>query len=317
MMKRILLPALIGLCAALHLHPNGNTDKIAKIEAQQTENKNTHSIEIPHGAELGDFFSVKFAAQKGIERAWITIFNIEKKNVQTVKAFPVNAEKTEWAAVAAAAVWWNPGEWEIKAEAVINNALIEEARAFYVIKKEFKEIVMHLNAKNTAIIHKKSPEKDAQRNRLNTVLKTQDQQARLFNGPFVLPFEITRISSGFAEKRTSKFSNGKTSESRHWGIDYPAPAGTAVKAPGSGKVVLAENRIVTGNTVVLEHLPGVYTLYYHLNKIHTKEGRFVNQGDLIAEVGSTGFSTGPHLHWELRINEIPANPDLLLKKTFF
>lgn len=315
-MIKKLLSLLLGFCTVFSLYAGGNTDTIAKIEPQ-TKNGKAYAIDIPDGAELGDFFSVKFTAQKSIERAWITIFNAEKKNVQTVKAFPINTEKTEWAAVAAAAVWWKPGQWEIKAEAVINNALLEEIKKIRIIKKEFKEIVMNLNAKNTAIIYKKSPEKDEQRNRLNTVLKTQDQQARLFNGPFVLPFQITRISSDFAEKRISKFSNGKTSESRHWGIDYPAPTGTAVKAPGNGKVVLAEKRIVTGWTLVLEHLPGVYTLYYHLNKIHVMQGSFVTQGALIAEVGTTGFSTGPHLHWELRINEIPANPALLLKKTFF
>ena len=138
-MIKKLLSLLLGFCTVFSLYAGGNTDTIAKIEPQ-TKNGKAYAIDIPDGAELGDFFSVKFTAQKSIERAWITIFNAEKKNVQTVKAFPINTEKTEWAAVAAAAVWWKPGEWEIKAEAIINNALLEEIKKFVSSKKNLKRL---------------------------------------------------------------------------------------------------------------------------------------------------------------------------------
>lgn len=284
---------------------------------KKQENKNVYSVELPKQVELGDFFSVKFSADNKIEKAWITIFNPEKKEVQKINAFSVNDEHKEMAAVAVAAVWWKLGKWEIKTSAVINGALFEETHFCNIAEKKFEEFVMHLNAKNTEIIHKKSPEKTKQSDKLNSILKMRNMESVFFKGPFKLPFAANRISSGFGEKRTSKFSNGKVSESRHWGIDYPAPVGTKIAAPGKGKIVLAEKRIVTGWTIVIEHLPGVYTLYYHLNKIYVKEGSFTEKGTPIGEIGTTGFSTGPHLHWELRINEIPADPNLLLTKPLY
>jgi murein DD-endopeptidase MepM/ murein hydrolase activator NlpD len=69
-------------------------------------------------------------------------------------------------------------------------------------------------------------------------------------------------------------------------------------------------RIVTGNSVVIEHLPGVYSLYYHLDKIEVKEGDIVEAGTLLGLSGATGLATGPHLHWEVRVNGENTDPDV-------
>jgi len=90
------------------------------------------------------------------------------------------------------------------------------------------------------------------------------------------------------------------------------PTGTPVAAAGAGKVVFAGDRIVTGLTVVLEHLPGVYSLYYHLNDIAVAEGDVVEQGTTVGGVGSTGLATGPHLHWEVRVSGVPVKPEPLV-----
>jgi murein DD-endopeptidase MepM/ murein hydrolase activator NlpD len=93
------------------------------------------------------------------------------------------------------------------------------------------------------------------------------------------------------------------------GLDLAAPVGTPVYSSGDGIVRMARNRIVTGETVVIEHLPGVYSLYYHLDEISVEEGEEIAVGAMIGTVGSTGLATGPHLHWEIRVAGVPVSPE--------
>jgi murein DD-endopeptidase MepM/ murein hydrolase activator NlpD len=71
---------------------------------------------------------------------------------------------------------------------------------------------------------------------------------------------------------------------------------------------------MTGNTIIIEMLPGLYSLYFHLSEIDVKQGDVVGQGDLIGKVGMTGFATGPHLHWEIDALGVPVDPDALTAK---
>lgn len=94
----------------------------------------------------------------------------------------------------------------------------------------------------------------------------------------------------------------------HAGIDIGAPTGTDVVAAGSGVVITAKYWGGYGNAVMIDHLNGYWTLYAHLSKIHVKEDQQVEVGQKIGEVGSTGQSTGPHLHFEVRKNSEPVDP---------
>ena len=126
---------------------------------------------------------------------------------------------------------------------------------------------------------------------------------------FHKPLKVLRISTPFGAKR---ILNGKK-KYIHWGVDFRGKRGTPVYASLSGKVVLARNFYLTGNTVVINHGLGLYTLYAHLNKILVKEGRFVKAGQEIGKVGSTGRSTGPHLHFGIYINGVRVDPMLAFK----
>ena len=75
---------------------------------------------------------------------------------------------------------------------------------------------------------------------------------------------------------------------------------------------MAETRITTGWSTVIEHLPGLYSLYYHQSKVNVKVGDIVKKGDLIGYSGATGLATGPHLHWEMRLNMEAVSPDFFL-----
>jgi murein DD-endopeptidase MepM/ murein hydrolase activator NlpD len=76
--------------------------------------------------------------------------------------------------------------------------------------------------------------------------------------------------------------------------------------------VFADLRILTGNTVIIEHLPGLFSVYYHMSEILVKTGDVVEQGALVGSVGMTGFATGPHLHWEVEAAGVAVDPDALV-----
>jgi murein DD-endopeptidase MepM/ murein hydrolase activator NlpD len=114
-----------------------------------------------------------------------------------------------------------------------------------------------------------------------------------------------RHSSPFGSRRT--YGNNPAL-SAHAGEDYSAAAGTPVYAPAAGKVVLAEPLFVRGNAIVLDHGRGVFTGYWHLSELAVEPGEAVETGQLIGKVGSTGLSTGAHLHWEMRVSGIAVDP---------
>jgi murein DD-endopeptidase MepM/ murein hydrolase activator NlpD len=96
--------------------------------------------------------------------------------------------------------------------------------------------------------------------------------------------------------------------SLHPGIDIGAGMGTPIKAAASGRVIVAAYSGGYGNLVVIDHGNGLATAYAHQSRIAVSVGQEVSQGQVIGYVGSTGFSTGPHLHFEVRVNGSPADP---------
>ncbi|HPS57013.1 MAG TPA: M23 family metallopeptidase [Spirochaetota bacterium] len=108
------------------------------------------------------------------------------------------------------------------------------------------------------------------------------------------------------DRLTSTF--GKRWNTFHEGIDIPAGKGTPIAAAGSGRVIVARFMDNYGLTVWLEHRDNIITRYCHASEILVKEGDIVTKGQVIANVGSTGNSTGNHLHFELRYGDFPMNP---------
>ena len=94
----------------------------------------------------------------------------------------------------------------------------------------------------------------------------------------------------------------------HEGADLAAPVGTPVRATNAGRVLVADFFPIKGGLVVLNHGGGVVSLYFHQSKILVGAGDWVARGDVIGEVGTTGRSTGPHLHWEMRVNGVSSDP---------
>ena len=125
----------------------------------------------------------------------------------------------------------------------------------------------------------------------------------LWDGEFRMPLKVITSAGNFGRRRVL---NGEA-RSPHGGVDLSAKAGTPVYSSQAGKVVLAENLYYSGNTVVIDHGYGIFTLYAHLSEIGVQAGEMVKSWEEIGKVGATGRVTGPHLHWGLTIDHARVN----------
>lgn len=208
----------------------------------------------------------------------------------------------------------SPGNYNIQIF-LESNVLTEKLTIPFLVKeKEFIAETIPLDPVNTAIKTDTSPQRMAQIDRLNTLLMTINTKAEKNLESFMLPVQSTRRTSFFGDRRIFSYSNGTSETSLHYGIDFGVPIGTDVFACGSGNVVMSEMRNTTGWTIVIEHLPGLYSLYYHLDELLVKNGDIVKKGEIIAQSGKTGLATGPHLHWEIRLLSEAVNPDYFVEK---
>lgn len=121
------------------------------------------------------------------------------------------------------------------------------------------------------------------------------------------PVDYARISSHFSLGRRHPILN---TIRNHKGTDYAAPKNTAIRAAGDGKVITAGRKGGFGTTLIIQHGQRYSTLYAHLNAFHksVRIGKQVKQGQIVGYVGSTGLATGPHLHYEFRVNGVAVNP---------
>jgi murein DD-endopeptidase MepM/ murein hydrolase activator NlpD len=135
------------------------------------------------------------------------------------------------------------------------------------------------------------------------------------------PFGPPRYQGAMARPRQAEVTgrygdqrvyNGKVSGA-HYGLDLDGPAGAPVQASADGLVVLARDCYMSGWTTVLWHGAGVYSVYLHQSKVEVQPGQQVTRGQRIGKVGSTGRSTGPHLHWGVKVDGLWVDPDSMAR----
>ncbi len=117
------------------------------------------------------------------------------------------------------------------------------------------------------------------------------------------------ITAPFGDRRTF---NGNT-QSQHYGIDLDGKTGAPIVAANDGTVVLIRDCYTSGNTVIVHHGAGLYSLYFHLSKFLVKEGAKVKRGQRLGLVGRTGRVTGPHLHWSMKVGDLYVDPASILR----
>jgi murein DD-endopeptidase MepM/ murein hydrolase activator NlpD len=133
-------------------------------------------------------------------------------------------------------------------------------------------------------------------------------ESELTPGVFAAPVPHRR-SSPFGSR---SIFNGVPRD-RHGGMDFASPAGAAIRAPAAGRVVLVDDLYWTGNTVVVDHGRGMYSILAHMSRTLVEEGQAVTRGARLGLVGATGRATGPHLHWSVRLGGTRVDPAAVLQ----
>ena len=214
----------------------------------------------------------------------------------------------------------------IKEKIIEFERILQEEKAALLVLKDTE---LDQKAAIEQLIDEKTKELQDTKNKINTsnaeLKKLQNEQKKLENeiasiekailargnskrvlsGGLIWPCPSShKVTSGFG-KRSAPTKGASTN---HQGIDISAPTGTKVVSAAKGEVVIAKYSYSAGNYVMIDHGSGVFTVYMHLSKISVKLGEEVSQGAKVGEVGSTGYATGPHLHFGVRKNGSYVNP---------
>lgn len=175
------------------------------------------------------------------------------------------------------------------------------------------EIILD-SVKQSIVSSENSAKREEETKFFNSLLSFKTQ-LRYFTLPFANPLEFMKIVSVFANSRIYKDTKGNILyTSTHLGVDLKASENTKVYAISTARVAFAGYSITRGNCVYLDHGFGLYSSYFHLNKIVVEEGRIIYAGELLGFSGSTGISTGPHLHLGASLNGFSIDPISLIEE---
>jgi len=250
------------------------------------------------------------ALQPG-ELVVLTVTTREPAGAVHVRAFDWDwpgfaADDHTWRAVVGIDLDVAPGAYAIQVRADSSSGVARHMETVTVSPKAFR--TRHLTVDNAFVNPPASVQpRIEQEAAVLAPLWRSSNLAPLWTGAFVAPVP-QEANSAFGTR--SVFN--RQARSPHGGADFPSPAGTPVKAPNGGLVVLAGDLYYTGGTVVIDHGLGLVSLFAHLSAIDVKAGDQVSAGTVVGKVGATGRVTGPHLHWTLRASGARVDPLSLL-----
>lgn len=197
----------------------------------------------------------------------------------------------------------------LKSAAGSHQLVVNDGRKldFQVGDKHYRE--QHIKLKNTRQVNPLAEDMV----RINRELAEQNKAYQIFspgqpsnlmfdkpvNGPLSSPFGLRRFFNG--EERNP-----------HSGLDFAVGAGTPIKAPAAGKVILIGNYFFNGNTVFVDHGQGLISMFCHMSKVDVKLGQSLPRGGIVGRVGATGRATGPHMHWNVSLNDTRVDPAIFI-----
>ena len=233
-----------------------------------------------------------------------------------LKAYAFNAGTTKnehiWVAMLGIPSYIEPGVYSIALIGEGGARELKYSAEVNVVNVNYIHEKIALSSSLTELRNRKDPLVKKQTKELIRILFKFDRNAVFNTGRFHNPVE-GRISAHFGDRRLYSYADGGTAQSIHNGIDFAVPVDTSIHACGDGRVVFANSRVITGKSVIIEHLPEVYSIYYHLSKIDVKKGQIVQRDEVIGKSGVSGLATGPHLHWEVRVSGVAVDPEVFLR----
>jgi len=260
--------------------------------AQSSQRSNSaFRLSIPEGPWFqGDIVQVSASSQHPIQEIQASFAN------HKISFFP-DSTRQQWNALVGIDMHTKPGRHIIRGTVGYHDhtsARFEES--LEILPKEFPEERVEVDEEYVTPSAENVKRAEAETRRLEALWKTSSP-VKLWQGNFIQPAK-GKVTSPFGARR---LLNDKPS-SPHSGVDLAASAGIPVMAANSGQVVVADELFFSGNTVVIDHGLGLYTIYAHGSKLLVKDGQAVKKGQVIGRVGSTGRTTGAHLHWGCRLH---------------
>ncbi len=227
--------------------------------------------------------------------------SLEQKGLRAV--FYPGAAPGTWNCLIGIDLDEKPGEKELPISLTLKNSARQSASiGFTVLKKDFPTQKLTLPPSKVTL-NPKNAARAARERKTVLNLFTSGEPDKLWSGAFIKPLG-GKTSTAFGLRR---IINGKV-KNPHTGIDLKARAGRPVAASAGGIVAYTGDHFFSGNSVFIDHGAGLFTMYFHLAEIKVKKGQKVAGGATIGTVGSTGRSTGPHLHWGVRVNNQRVDP---------
>lgn len=254
----------------------------------------------------------------------VVFFRVEARNGGTLRAlrfhdkpvlfFPGTGEDRVWHALVGIDAQVEPGVYELEVRSTTGPSSADGGRVMTarieVVAGEFQEEHLKLPAAMVDL-SPENLERVRKERALLDALWQRETPEKFWEGPFLAPVPGGKPGTPFGVRR---WINGQP-RSPHTGMDISAPEGTPILASNSGKVVLVAEHFFEGKAVCIDHGAGLYTMYFHLKEPRVREGERVRRGDVIGWVGSTGRSTGPHLHWGVRLAGARVDPAALMEAT--
>ena len=264
-------------------------------------------------AQPGDLVRMYFSSADPVDSVRAEIRGPGSRLLSRGRGFEImrDAEDPVWVIIMGIPPSAVASRYDLRVFAAAGSSSWQMLGDFNVLPREFLTEKLALTRELTALVTVPDPRKTAESKRLAEVLATADPDAVYEDGPMLIPLGGARRTSGYGDRRVYQYSDGGAATSTHLGVDIASPVGTLVPASGKGRVVFAAPRILTGNTVIIEHLPGLFSVYYHMATLAVAVGDLVERGATVGTVGMTGFATGPHLHFEVEVEGTPVDPDAL------
>lgn len=248
----------------------------------------------------GEMVLLTIAGPGSLSRVAVTTFG------RRAEAFAGSASGDTWYALVGVDLDARPGRYDSVITAKAGERPLSVVHRLVVAAKAFGVRRLTVDPRFVTPPASMLPRIEREQQRLAEILSVVSAQ-RLWRGKFLAPVDGAPAKN-FGQR--SVF-NGQPRGS-HRGADFSSPSGAPVRAPGAGRVVMAEDLYYSGNTVLLDHGLGLYSLLGHLSRLDVRAGDLVDQGVVVGAVGATGRATGPHLHWTLRLGSAAVDPLSLL-----
>ena len=307
--------------------------KIQKIKKTQILIPRNYAQNQPENKELNtNFYSLELYARQFVHGDVIYVELVPAKEVHfdqplkiTVNGTNLHLKQSVWGYRGFFAIHPENENREVKLEVnfILNGNHISQIHAFQLDEKQFPVSTSAMNvgkfSRTDIPVNKDLQERIQKEYKMKEIIFNQENP-EILTGILSHPRNFHQLTSPFYEKRVYEqyeIQQGKKIEHKpkisfHRGLDFYARKGDPIFAMGSGKVVLAESMYYEGNCVMIDHGNRILSIYMHMSKINVEPDKIVKPGDLIGFAGSTGISTGAHLHVSLYVNGIPADPLSLL-----